>query len=188
MKRYPPEPGAKAALDRVPCSDVVRVALWHYVDEAFPTGSFLRAVLSDKLHETICAADEQSLAALPAIVRWIYNYAPARCWGSPEKVDAWLEEEKIRGSEKETMKRYHEVELRVRGRGTFPFDMLRYDSACFATEFDTAAATQDQDEERTICLRRFAADPGVITSSEYRWRSYGWRVLLPGVDVEYDDG
>lgn len=93
MKRYPPEPGAKIALDRVPCSEAVRSALWHYVTEARPTGGFLRAVLSDKLHEAVCAADDQSLAALLPIVRWIYNYAPAGCWGNSEKVDTWLNTE-----------------------------------------------------------------------------------------------
>jgi hypothetical protein len=53
------------------------------------TGSFLWAVLTNDLREALARADDTSLAALPAIVGWLYNEAPAGCWGSAEKADRW---------------------------------------------------------------------------------------------------
>jgi hypothetical protein len=35
-------------------------------------------------------ADGTSLAALAAIVRYLLDEAPGRCWGSPAAVQAWL--------------------------------------------------------------------------------------------------
>jgi hypothetical protein len=36
-------------------------------------------------------ADTSNLYNLPAYVIYLYNEMPAACWGSPEKVKAWLE-------------------------------------------------------------------------------------------------
>ena len=38
-------------------------------------------------------ADKDNLAALPEIVGHVYCKLPARCWGSAEKVEAWLTQE-----------------------------------------------------------------------------------------------
>ena len=67
-----------------------------YVDLRCPTGSFLRAVLVNDLKEAVFAADEENLAALPAIVYYCYNEIPSDCWGSPKKVAAWLTAESER--------------------------------------------------------------------------------------------
>ena len=61
-----------------------------YVEERRPVGHFLRAVLSNDLAEAVARGDEENLEALVVYVRWLYNYAPADCWGSPKKVSAWL--------------------------------------------------------------------------------------------------
>ena len=67
-------------------------ALNRYVTLHVPTGDFLRGVLSNNLLESFELADDENLAALHEIVMYIYNEIPSRCWGSPEKVKAWLGE------------------------------------------------------------------------------------------------
>lgn len=57
------------------------------------TGDFLRALLSNNLCEAVVRGDENNQAALVDWVRFLYNEVPSACWGSPAKVDAWLERE-----------------------------------------------------------------------------------------------
>jgi len=61
-----------------------------YVDARVPTGDFLRACLENNLRNACGQADDENLANIPAYAAWLYNEAPGRCWGSKEKVDAWL--------------------------------------------------------------------------------------------------
>ncbi len=64
--------------------------LSRYIKDHIPTGQFLHAVLTNDLTEAVGRADDECTLALPAIVKWLYNEAPATCWGSPEKVKQWL--------------------------------------------------------------------------------------------------
>ena len=61
-----------------------------YADNRVPTGGFLRAVLENDLSESIGRADPENMAALTDIVAYVFWEVPAKCWGSPEKVAAWL--------------------------------------------------------------------------------------------------
>ena len=61
-----------------------------YIDHGRPVGDFLTAVLSNDLKEACGRADEDNLAALPAFVGYLYNEAPIMCWGSHERMKAWL--------------------------------------------------------------------------------------------------
>lgn len=72
-----------------PIPDHLSEGLDLHVLHGLPTGSFLRAVLTNDLREALARADDKALAALPAIVGWLYNEAPAGCWGSAEKADRW---------------------------------------------------------------------------------------------------
>ena len=65
-------------------------AIHHYAYEHRETGGFLEAVLRNDLAGAIGLADENNLAALPAIVAYCYNEIPSACWGSSEKVKDWL--------------------------------------------------------------------------------------------------
>ena len=58
--------------------------------EHTPTGGFLRAALENDLKETCFCADDRNQALLYLIVKYLYNEIPSKCWGSPEKVQAWL--------------------------------------------------------------------------------------------------
>jgi len=55
-----------------------------------PTGGFLEAVLCNDLHGACSQADDDNLPELPNIVKFCYNELRGDCWGSPEKVKAWL--------------------------------------------------------------------------------------------------
>lgn len=61
-----------------------------YIEQRCPVGEFLYAVLSNNLKESIARADPKNMQNIPAIVGFIYNYAPEQCWGSEEKVKEWL--------------------------------------------------------------------------------------------------
>lgn len=61
-----------------------------YIVDRIETGGFLRAVLENDLREACARADEVSRAFLFDIVSFLYNEAPSTCWGSPERVAAWL--------------------------------------------------------------------------------------------------
>jgi len=61
-----------------------------YVEHKQPVGSFLEAVLTNNLKEAVARADPECEAALGDIVMWFYWEAPSTCWGSVEKVRAWL--------------------------------------------------------------------------------------------------
>lgn len=65
-------------------------ALNRYVERRIPTGDFLYAVLTNNLFEAYSRADQSNTNAMKEIVIYIYNYIPAICWGSVEKVNNWL--------------------------------------------------------------------------------------------------
>ena len=61
-----------------------------YVADRIPTGGFLEAVLCNNLKEALGRADTQNLKDIKEIVEYCYWEIPGVCWGSPEKVRAWL--------------------------------------------------------------------------------------------------
>ena len=65
-------------------------SLRNYVEHRLPPGGFLGAVLENNLSEACGRADTRNLYALWDIVKYVYNCVPSECWGSPEKVAAWL--------------------------------------------------------------------------------------------------
>ncbi len=70
----------------------LRDGLEDYIKNRVETGGFLRAALENDLREALGRSDEISRFALFDIVSFLYNAAPSNCWGSPEKVAAWLGE------------------------------------------------------------------------------------------------
>lgn len=61
-----------------------------YIEYGRPTGDFLQAVISNDLREACGRADDTNFRILPAYVIYLYNNAPAACWGSRAKYEAWL--------------------------------------------------------------------------------------------------
>lgn len=66
--------------------------LQRYVDGHVETGSFLRAVLENNLHDAARRASPESVVLLPLIMVWLDEHAPPASWGNAEKVRAWLSE------------------------------------------------------------------------------------------------
>ena len=68
-------------------------SLQRYVELRIETGGFLRAILENDLVKACDRADLQNRGQIFHIVSFIYNNLPRKCWGSPEKVAAWLKGE-----------------------------------------------------------------------------------------------
>lgn len=68
----------------------MRGAVERYVDDRVSPGGFLRALLENDLRGACEHADSINGSRIRDYVVFLYNYAPAGCWGSPEKVAAWL--------------------------------------------------------------------------------------------------
>ena len=68
----------------------LKAALRRYADQRIATGGFLRACLENDLLRASCAADDINAGILRDIMRHIANNLPGECWGSREKVKAWL--------------------------------------------------------------------------------------------------
>lgn len=75
----------------------MRDGLKMYFDLGVMPGSFMTAVLSNDLRESFGRADEINRHRLFDIVSFLWMYAPASCWGSPEKVRDWVNNNGLRG-------------------------------------------------------------------------------------------
>lgn len=62
-----------------------------YIKDRIKPGHFLTAVICNDLFDAVARADDQNVQALSGYVKFFYNYAPSGCWGSKEKMEAWLE-------------------------------------------------------------------------------------------------
>ncbi len=76
-----------------------------YIEQHIRPGHFLSAVISNDLKDACGRADDENMTNLPAFVAYFYNEAPHPCWGSPEKMEAWIklgitEEEFLNDEEK----------------------------------------------------------------------------------------
>jgi len=67
----------------------VLAAINRWVEYRDYPGGFVTRLLCNDLVGTIQSADEQSLAALPILLRYLHTEVPALSWGSEDKVRAW---------------------------------------------------------------------------------------------------
>jgi hypothetical protein len=72
--------------------DHTKAALDRYVEHKILPGGFLMAVLSNDLFGAVGRADSQNLAALPDIVKYVYNEMPGDSWGSEGQIYKWVED------------------------------------------------------------------------------------------------
>ena len=68
----------------------LKEALDRYVAKGQLPGDFTLAVLRNDLMRAYERADPFSWRALPAILSYLFNDIPALCWGTPERVAAWM--------------------------------------------------------------------------------------------------
>jgi len=64
--------------------------LRRYIEQGIEPGHFLSALFSNDLRQTFEQADEVNSRAVGDYVMFLYNYAPAPCWGSRQKFEAWI--------------------------------------------------------------------------------------------------
>ena len=64
-------------------------ALEDYVLKGDMPGGFLTAVLKNDLSRAFRNADAKNLKALKTTHDFLYNFAPASCWGEPDSVAEW---------------------------------------------------------------------------------------------------
>lgn len=69
-------------------------AIQRYIQQGIPPGNFLTAVITNDLAEAVGRADDENIGQLPAYVAYLYNEAPAECWGSSEKMQHWIAQNK----------------------------------------------------------------------------------------------
>ena len=65
-------------------------AMVRYLVDHIAPGDFLQAVLENDLKEACNRADDINILRLPEYVRFLYNFAPRACWGSPRAFREWL--------------------------------------------------------------------------------------------------
>lgn len=68
----------------------VQTGLRAYIENHIRRGGFLTACLENNFVEAALRADPIARKSLWAIARFLYNEAPSDCWGSREKVKAWV--------------------------------------------------------------------------------------------------
>lgn len=68
-----------------------------YINHGIEPGSFLMAVLCNDLMESCARADHVNIHALPAFCGYLYNHAPPQCYGSRQKVQAWITTKHVSG-------------------------------------------------------------------------------------------
>lgn len=72
-----------------------------YVLDGIPMGSFGNAVLANDFMDAAGRADEDNFRALGNWARFLYNYVPGNCKGSPERVRSWIGGGGLRGQNTE---------------------------------------------------------------------------------------
>ncbi|MES2531950.1 MAG: hypothetical protein V4636_13010 [Pseudomonadota bacterium] len=82
--------------------DYMQTGMAYYLAAGIEPGSFLTAVLCNDLRGACMRADTTNQRRLYDYVFFLYNYAPSTCWGSPEKVDAWIAHRGMQGPSETT--------------------------------------------------------------------------------------
>lgn len=75
------------AVQRLP--DHMHASLVEYIERGSAVGGFLEALLSNDLKQTCIRADSDNVEIIGLYVNWLYDNAPAPCWGSAKKFAAW---------------------------------------------------------------------------------------------------
>jgi len=68
----------------------IRGGVKRYIEDGIPPGSFLIAVICNKLIDSFLRADDTNLESMIDIVDFFYNEAPSECHGSEEKMQLWI--------------------------------------------------------------------------------------------------
>ncbi len=78
------------AVDYSGLPEFCRETIQRYIEGGIAPGGAMTLILRGDIH-AVCAADEQTFAALPQIVRWLHNHAPSGSWGSYGAIQPWMD-------------------------------------------------------------------------------------------------
>ena len=68
----------------------MREGTQRYIENGIPPGDFLRALVENDLFGAMGKADDVNQRAMFYWCVFFYNEAPSGCFGSPQKVAAWI--------------------------------------------------------------------------------------------------
>jgi hypothetical protein len=68
----------------------MRYALLGYINEGNTVGDFLTAIICNDLKEAVGRADLTNMPLIHTYTSFMYNEAPAICWGSKADMDSWI--------------------------------------------------------------------------------------------------
>ena len=86
---------AKVRWDKIPFHN--RESISKYVEHGIKPGGFLQAVITNDLKAACVQADDINRDAIHAIVLFFHVWAPPGCWGSHERMVAWIEHKGLEG-------------------------------------------------------------------------------------------
>lgn len=86
------------AIRRLP--EHMREGARKYVEQGIPPGGFLTAVLRNSLYLAFATADETNRARMADYAAFLETL-PINCWGSRERVDAWIKQGGLEGLRKQ---------------------------------------------------------------------------------------
>lgn len=85
----PPKRLTDLRIDWSQCPKRFKHALFLYVEDGVPPGHFMEAVLAGDLYGAVQRGNEDSLAELTPLVRFIYNQVPGLAWGCYNRIADW---------------------------------------------------------------------------------------------------
>jgi hypothetical protein len=68
----------------------MREEMQGYMEHGIPTGDFLYAILCNDFVRALGHADSINTARIVDYAKFLYSEAPQICWGSEERVNAWI--------------------------------------------------------------------------------------------------
>ena len=84
--------------------------LKRYIERGIAPGHFLTAVLTNDLREACRRADDENQRLIFEYIKFLYNYAPAGCWGSPQQFAAWIKQGGLMGHVTESANARNDVD------------------------------------------------------------------------------
>ena len=68
----------------------------NYVEAGVPVGSFLFAVITNKLVEAFGRADDINIDNMKIWAAFLYNEMPTESWGSEERYEKWVKHQGLK--------------------------------------------------------------------------------------------
>lgn len=70
--------------------ELIQGALTRYFEHRLPPGSFTRACLSGDFRTADTLGDEEAVAAMGNVARWLCRHGDEKAFGTKDRVDRWL--------------------------------------------------------------------------------------------------